>query len=284
MAEKSREALLALFQRQVTDKAYKDLIESTFNKQDDQITIGSETGLILTPRGSSNQLLSFSESIKEQSSPIWSVNFSSKLGRDKKPGSIDLSISEGKESRLFLQAGGNVGIGTNNPTYKLDVDGVVGMSGRVGTYMADSAPADGDWHTILDELDGVHGFEVIAHIIDGEDQRFGLTHAILLMSHGKKGYQNKVCSVEAGSSWLWGRFFNKIAFRWVEDVNNSSRNKAYYAIQVKSRAHYGMYNGDTKKIFFRATKIWDRDFESANSYTRITPAKKRAKISISSRK
>ncbi|MCB0641767.1 MAG: hypothetical protein KDC44_09020 [Phaeodactylibacter sp.] len=281
MAEKSREALVALFQRGVTDKAYKDLIDSTFNKQDDQMTIRSDAGLILTPRGASSKLMSFSESIQEQSSPIWSVNFGGKVGRDKQ-GSIDLSITEGQEPRLYLQAGGNVGIGTDKPKYKLDVNGIAGMAGRVGTYMADQAPADGQWHTILDELDGVHGFEIMAHIIDSEDQRFGLTHALLLMSHGKKGYQNRVCSVEAGSSWLWGRFFNKLAFRWVVDGNNSSRNQEYYAIQIKSRTHYGMRDGDTKKIFFRVTKIWDREFES-ESYSRSVSVK-RAKISISQRK
>jgi len=279
----SRTELVNIFRAGGTQRAYENLIESTFNIKDDEISITSDSGLVLTPHGPSKKLLSFSKSIANQASPIWSINFKERHGEH------SLSIHEGDQVRLYLEAGGRVGIGTDKPNYHLDVHGIAGMQGRVGTYHSDYMPADGQWHTILENLDGCHGFEIMAHINDGEDRRFGLTHALLLMSHGKRGFKNKVVSVEAGSSWLWGKFWNKIALRWIVGEANSTSTKTFYSIPIKSRTHYGMQQGKTKKIFFRVTKIWDRDYE-AETYNRIrvasTPSNStrgRAKINITPR-
>ncbi len=257
MARQTRSTLKALFRDGATDRAYIDLIDSGINISDDGINTDKDNGLVLTPKGASKQLISFFENIGDQTSPLWSVSL------DENGSEKSLDFSEKNQSRLFLQAGGNIGIGTNTPNYKLEVRGLAAMQGRVGNYTKGYLNADGKWHTIpvLSNLDGCRGYEIMAHINDEGDRRFGLTYGIMLMSHGTRGYKNKVRTVEAGSSWIWGKIWNKIKFRWAIDPKNSIPEKEKYMIQIRSRTHYGMSGGKPKKIFFRVSLLWDKDYE-----------------------
>jgi hypothetical protein len=164
---------------------------------------------------------------------------------------------------MFIQEGGRIGINTEEPNYQLDVNGLLCVKGIVGSYSTGTAFADGKWHTMngMVNLDGCQGYEIIAHIIDEKDKRFGLTIATVLMTYGKRGYKTKVISVESANKWLFGRFWNKIKFKWIIDDLNTEPGKLKYMCQIKTRGHYGMLEGQPKKIFYRVKRIWDKDFE-----------------------
>ena len=164
---------------------------------------------------------------------------------------------------MFIKNGGLVGINTENPHYQLDVNGLLAVKGMVGSFTKGNAYADAKWHTLtnLRNLSGCIMFEIIAHINDNKEQRYGLTLATLMLTQGKKGYRNKVYSVSAGSKWLWGKFMNKIQFRWVVDDLNTEPGKERYMLQMRSKSHYGMLDGKPKSMFYRVRKLWDKEFE-----------------------
>lgn len=250
-----RDGLKTRFKNNIGLEAYKSLIESTVNLKDDGLEKNEQDGLKLTLTGSSKKLLSFYERMKD--SPSWSIS----LNPDNQEG---LSINEGGDiPRIFLKDGGNIGIDTSDPRYTFDVAGLVAMEGRVGTYGQGYADADGSWQKILDRQDGCKAFEIIAHINDDEGKRFAITHAIVLISKGVKGTQKKVKTVSAGSKWLWGRFFNKISFGWKLNAEASEDGPELYDLMIKSRTHYGLDGSDKpKQIFYRVTKLWDKEFEN----------------------
>lgn len=250
-----RENLIQRF----NDPDLQDFVQSTVNILSDKIDIDDHHGLKLEARGTSKKLISFFEKIKSKS-PLWDISFDD--GNTK-----GLNISEGEESRLFIKKGGNVGIGTTSPKFKLQVEGVVAMRGRVGDFVSGSVPADGDWHAVLKNLDGCQGFEALAHINHSTDGRFALTHAVLLMSDSK-GSRNQVKSVDAASSWLWGRFLNKIKFRWVEDKESSQQGGIRYRLEIRSRTRYGVPGSETANIYYRLMKLWDKNYEdTGRGYT-----------------
>jgi len=47
----------------------------------------------------------------------------------------------------------------------------------------------------------------------------------------------------------------------VIDKSNSEGNNLKYMIQMKTRTHYGMRDGQPKQIFYRFTKLWDKQYE-----------------------
>lgn len=243
------------------DPDLRDFVQSTLNILSDGIDVDDVHGLKLEAKGTSRNLISFFDKIREQS-PIWEMSFDA----DRSEG---LKISESGEARFFLKKGGNIGIGTTDPKFKLEVDGVVGMHGRIGLFEQGNVPADGKWHTIIQNLGGCQGFEAMAHINHMNDQRFGLTYAILLMSD-KKGARNSVQSVEAGSRWLWGRLFNKLKFRWSEDKASSAPDKLRYKLEIRSHSRFGMPGARVPMIYYRLTKIWDINYEFSGDAYRPT--------------
>jgi hypothetical protein len=248
--QRNRETLLTMFH----DPDLKDLVASSINKLSDGIDTDSVNGLKLEARGTQQRLLSFYKKIQEKA-PVWDIAFST----DKK--TEGLNFAERGESRLFLQNGGNIGVGTTQPLFKMQVEGMVSMQGRVGTFASGQIPADGVWHIILNNLDGCQGFEIMAHINDDSTARFALTHAILLMSN-KKGSKNRIRSVDAASSWLWGWLFNKIRFKWTLDEQFSTNDAPRYCLAIRSRTRFGMPGGAMMNVFYRVTKLWDRNFEN----------------------
>ncbi len=257
MAQHSRSELYKIYKGGFHDKAFEHLVDSSLNIKDDRIEMSTDFGLAITPRGTSRRLMSFFEKISDRDSPLWSISF------DDNRNSKGINFAEGGQSRLFLQNGGMVGVNNDQPSYQLDVNGLVASKGWVGSFGKGTCSADGDWHTItaLRNLDGCQAFEIFAHINDDDDRRFALTNATLLISHGKRGHTLKTKTIETGSSWLWGKFLNKLKIRWIIDDVHTTQDKQKYMVQIKSRTHYGMKNGKPKPIFYRVSKLWDKDYE-----------------------
>ncbi len=243
-------------------ESYRALIDSSINKKDDGIEIDDFDGLRLSPKEDNARLLSLFGD-RTANSAEWFI----RLNPDNNRG-LDISseLTEGrtlfltvddKELNEELQPTIKVGIGTMKPQYTLDVDGTIGARARVGTFKASSIPADKQWHTILSETDGLtdcQAYEIFAHIYDSSTERYALTHAVILIAKGRKGERIKI--TRASSRYLWGRFLNRIKFRIRREYGKD-------VVQMKARDHYGFSTtGKPKMIFYRITKLWDKDFEN----------------------
>ncbi len=282
MPEYTRHDLRRQFQGGYVQNAIHNLIDSTLNISEDGMSISQDYGLALTPKGSSKKLISFFENINNRANPLWGIGLTS---TDKKV--AGLNILEGETSRLFIQNGGKIGVNNENPRCTFDVNGLIATKGIIGSYASGLVDADGKWHAVpgLRNLKGCQALEVFAHIndIDETGGRFALTYAILLMSNGHKGGQiTKIrTSVEAASRWLWGRFFNKIKFRWQLEENTDVEER--YRVEIRTRTHYGMKNGEPKKIFYRVRKMWDKEFENRKISDTTWMTKEPPKTQIRSR-
>ncbi len=226
---------------------FQDFIDSTVNKVDDGLDKDLENGLQLSPRGSSKKLMTFYEDIKEKMSS-WNLS----LNAD--PRSKGLGFSHENENEeetehfpLYLQKGGGVGIGITAPDYTLDVNGVAGMHGRVGTFRKGEVPADGKWHDIVTGLNQIHAFEVVA-MANGKKFRgkYAMTHAVAMAAYG--GYsRKKITQTRVYYRWFW----NAISFRWKGGVHD-------FSLQVRTRSNYGIGNNQEQAyITYRVMKLWD---------------------------
>ena len=149
-------------------------------------------------------------------------------------------------SRLHLQAGGNVGIGTTTPSYQLEVSGFVGSQGRLGTYAdaqcpGNEVPADGQWHPILRGLDGLHAFEIVAAAYGPAGRgRYAIAHATALSAYGSS--HSRITHKQA---WFWG-WFQKIQFRWMGSLHD-------YGLDMRTASSFG----EDARIVYHITHLFD---------------------------
>lgn len=88
-------------------------------------------------------------------------------------------------------------------------------------------PANGEWQTILTELDGLSAFEIngYAQGIKGAG-KYSVIHSIALNAYnGKGGRINSKCD-------YYGRQWNRLKLRWVGKPFN-------YQLQIKTCSNYG---------------------------------------------
>ncbi len=215
-----------------TETHFAILIDSMFNKIDDGINKNDEEGLMIFPAGDEEVLLSFYETLKEKKASWVLVN-----GKGETKGLI--LKEKGKENpTIFFQVGGNIGIGTDEPTQKLEVAGLIASQGRVGTFKKGTIPADGNWHDVLIKLSGCQGFEIVAHAGKKQKGKYSLLHATALSTFGSsKPKISKTCA-------YYGFWWNKIDCRFVGETFN-------YKLQIRTGSNYG---GDAK-ITYRIAKL-----------------------------
>jgi hypothetical protein len=242
MALLTRSTLKNLFKRGMvpSEVNFSDLIDSTVNKVDDGFSQSTTEGFMLAPQGPNNKLISFYESIRDAKAAF-------SVSMNPSPNSQGLSFNdEDNNSLLFLRKGGNVGIGTTVPNFKLEVNGMAGMTGRVGTFAVGEIPADGRWHPILSGLEGVQAFEIMAHAAGRTGRgKYALSHAIALSTYG----QGSIRHVKAS----YGFFWRKISFRWVGTETN-------FKLEAKTAANYGFLDAEEKKpavLRYWISKLWD---------------------------
>ena len=151
----TRSTLKNLFKRGSvpSEVNFSDLIDSTINKVDDGFAQSQDHGFMLAPQGKNKKMLSFFESIRDSDS-----SFSLSLNPDRHSNGLSIDDKE-HQSILFLKENGNVGVGTTSPKFKLEVAGMAGMNGRVGTFASGEVKADGEWQTIISGLEGVNAFD-----------------------------------------------------------------------------------------------------------------------------
>ncbi len=241
----TRSTLKNLFKRGSvpSEVNFSDLIDSSVNKIDDGFAQSQEHGMMLSPQGKNRKLMSFFESIRDPEA-VFSISLSPERG------SKGVSIDDANhESILFLKDNGHIGLGTTSPQFKLDVAGMAGMAGRVGTFATGEVKADGEWQTILSELEGINAFELIAQASGPENRgKYALTHAIALCNYGS-GVIKQTKSTYSKAFAL----FHRISFRWVS-------NGGEYKLQVKTTQSYGtktVKGVSHCKIKYYITKLWD---------------------------
>lgn len=232
MSSKKRKSLKNFFLKGSIPKEdnFHDFIDSTINKLDDGISREKGEGFKITSDGVNKELMSFYDNISDLT-PNWYINQVSEDGNE------GLNIGEPNGgSRLFIEKGGNVGIGNTTPNSKLDVNGIVSSHGRVGLYSFGEIPADGNWHDVITNLDEYNIFEIVAST--GKKGAHALLHAIALATYGKSKPGISKTNARYGSSR------NNIDVRW----NGSYFN---YQLQIRTKKNYGdgvMINYNISKL------------------------------------
>lgn len=89
-------------------------------------------------------------------------------------------------------------------------------------------PADGEWQTILTELDGLSAFEIIGYAQGSpKTGKYCVIHSIVLNAYnGKKGRIHSKCDYYG---WHW---WKRLKLRWIGNPFN-------YQLQIKTCSDYG---------------------------------------------
>ena len=143
----------------------------------------------------------------------------------------DLVISNGVSGNriLTLKSDGRIGVNTLNPESTMHIQGNIRFNGRVGNLGEKNiVPANGKWHTIMDNLRGCHIFEVVARAYGQQGQgKYATLYAIASNAYnGKKG---RISCSRNKYGWQWWR---RIGLRWVGTPFD-------YKLQIKTFSDYG---------------------------------------------
>ncbi len=206
-----------------TEKHFEDLIDSSINAVDDAINVDEQDGLKLSATNKRSRILSFFKKSNQQS-PDYQIDIN-------KNNSDKLTISSAEsDSIITLSKNGHIGINKINPSVELDVNGTIAIKKQLGTFVKSVAFADGNWHDVVSNLDGISSFELNAKAEGKIGQGYySVCHAIVLSTFGGKLSKNKIKISEAH----YESFRNKIQLRWVGDMHN-------YTLQIRTRRHYGI--------------------------------------------
>jgi hypothetical protein len=241
MAVTSRLQLKKAFEKGAipTQQDFSNLIDSMIHKQEDGL-ISEDEGLRISPKGPNKRLLTFFSNLTDFK-PTWSIE---QYPKNSPEFGLNLVNQEG-ESKLFIRHDGNIGIGTNEPTTKLDVNGNVNMQGRRGTYTSGQVPGDGGWYNITPKLSQCHAFELIAKISKPGRGLHAMLHAFALSTF--KGSKSQITKSHA----YYNSFRDKLDLRWVGNNFN-------YYLQIKTKRNYGAGN----MINYYLTNLWWEDEEA----------------------
>jgi hypothetical protein len=230
MAVRNRKTLIESFgsgQRPSSDD-FRNLIESTVNILDDGFSKDAQTGIKLAPISEKEgTVMTFLQSMTEDGSR-WEFDVIEK----------DLRISRiaenKKEQLILLKQDGNMELGDSDG--EVHVKGTLRSDFRSGKKSKPEAFADGRWHDITEDLEGIHALEVIC--VMGE--RHTGKHAVLL-AHATHCFGAKPRIRKLRSHY--GAFGNKLQLRWV-------RSGFCCKLQVRTRFPLG------KKIAIHSSATW----------------------------
>jgi len=238
-----------------TEEDFKDLIDSMVNIKEDGFTKTNKEGLKIYSVEDTNSFLTFYNHTDKINSFLTvrsdggnahpSLKFTAGEMHIKNAGGRGENMETGADDNsFFFHLDGKMGIGKEcDPAYKMEVDGMVGMKGRIGTYEQGSVPADRKWHPIIKGLKHCQAFEVMARTGRAGSGKFAMLHAIAISTYGNS--KNKIRKTSA----YYGLFWNKINLRWVGTTHD-------YTLEMRTNSNYTDRNGEVK-IFYTVTKLWD---------------------------
>lgn len=223
---------------------YEYLLDSVIVQQDDGFSKDEENGFIISPISSSKRLVTFYKNM-DRLEPFFHIEKDNLKSPSLKfqPGQLN-EDDNADLSSFFFHQDGRLGLGKrSNPAYKADINGFVGMEGRIGNFRSGSVAADGKWHPIVNKLDNCQAFEVMARTGKTGTGKFSILHATALSAYGNSHSKiKKTCA-------YYGFFWNKLNLRWTGKTRE-------YALELRSNRNYG----DDVKIFYNVTKLWDDAF------------------------
>lgn len=250
----SRDSLKKLFGAgtKPTAEDFASLIDSMVNKVNDNYSSDPEDGVKIAPAESNDRYISLFSSTdalatNEASWALREVDDNGQsalsLNQVDKPEKEDDPAKE--STRLYLAPEGQLGVGTTTPQNDLDVNGITGMQGRVGTYVdpsidfsTDPVIADGKWHNVLLNLSQFQIFEVIASVYEeGKSPRYSLLKLDLLYAYGN--VQNTSMRVRSG-------ILSGLDFQLVKNKDKTQN------LQIRTRTKYD----STPSIQVNITKLW----------------------------
>jgi hypothetical protein len=234
-----------------TETHFGYLIDSAIIKHDDGISKDEENGYIISPLASSKRLITFYGNM-DRVEPYFYVEKDSQKSASLKfqSGKIEEGRQGTDDNSFFLHQNGNLGIGKRSDNkLKLDVNGFTGSTGRTGTYKADTVPADGQWHTIVEGLNNCQAFEVVARTGKRGTGKFSLMHAIAMATYGNS--HSKIKKTNA----YFGFFWNKLNLRWKGTTYN-------YSLQLRSNRNFGK----GVDIYYNITRLWDDELFLPEDY------------------
>lgn len=248
-----RQRLLAYFRngKIPTEEHYSDLINSMVHKDDDGFSKDTENGLKIYSDDSSNNLVSFYKDINSID-PFYVISKDKTDPDCLKLQAFDESANdiENNSTAFFLHTNGKVGIGkTCADQYKTEIDGFVGMQGRIGTFKSGSVHADGTWQAIISNLKNGQAFEIVARAGKKGTGKFAIMHATALSVFGPKG--GKIRRTNAHYGFYW----NKLNLRWTGNSKN-------YNLEIKSNSNYG----EGVDIYYTITRLWNDQLFLSNDY------------------
>ncbi|SNX71083.1 hypothetical protein SAMN05878503_10836 [Cereibacter ovatus] len=233
-----------------TAEHYRDLIDSSVNQVEDGFSKTVADGLRLSSLGSSRRVLSFYEGVGTPY-PAWVMDHGDDNSLHLRPdrgGAAPAAVAG-----LTLTRDGRLGVHEAQPGCRMDVDGVVRMSGRMGRAILDddAVPADGRWHDITPELTGCQAFEVMAGV-GGEpgEGRYSMLHAVAMNAfHPRNGVLNWLFGrrpIRAQTA-MYGRFADRIRLRWVPTAL-----RHHFRLQIRANSSFG----PDKVIRYSLTQLW----------------------------
>ncbi len=255
-----------------TAQHYSDLIDSVVTWKDDGFDKSPAEGWRIAAVGERRALMSFYRSVGEPE-PEWMLAHGRERGalhlRQGDPGGAD--DAAGAESDLAVTRDGGVGVRCDQPRWRLDVNGVARMRGRIGTARPGAlatVPADGTWHDITEPLEGCQALEVVAGA-GGEvgAGRYALVHAVALNAYNPRNpLLNWLLgrrSIRAQTA-VFGGYSDRIRLRWRTATRDEPaegeaaprggerRYNRPYTLQVRTQAAYG----GAYRIRYYVTRLW----------------------------
>ncbi|MFA8434705.1 MAG: hypothetical protein ACEPOZ_09335 [Marinifilaceae bacterium] len=214
-----------------TEEHFGDLVDSMLNIVDEGFDKSAEKGVALAPLNEKGRVAGIYRDITEEDA-LWGLDV------EEKTGNISFKQFENKDT-LTLDQHGRVGIGQKEPHYQLETSGMAGFYGRAGTFARGMVRADGEWHTITEELKGCWALEVIAGCGKPKSGSYALTQATAMHCFGaKKKIYNR-------QSW-YGTRCKKIKLRWRGGVEGC-------VLQIKTRCDYG----EGVMIQYNISNLWE---------------------------
>ncbi|MBT8340074.1 MAG: hypothetical protein HKP58_04360 [Desulfatitalea sp.] len=228
---------------------FADLIDSMLNMVDEGFDKSPADGLKVSQLGENTALMSFYHHT-DLNRPIWTLTCNRDNGR--------LIIKNGSgQPSMVLSADGHVGIGQSMPQYPLDVAGVIAAQGRTGGIKG-LAPADGQWHPIVENLTGCQALEIMAGVGKPKTGRYALVRATALNTFHPKGifmnFLNLKRRIHCQHAYYRSRC-DRILLRWQGSGGT-------YALALKTKGAYP----DGIQVQYNVTRLWF-DKTMAGSFT-----------------
>lgn len=288
MTKQDRTTLKSFFRDGALPSAerYADLIDSTVNQIEDGFSKTPGDGLRLASVGESRAVMSLYQGLStpypswvlEHGETVGSLHFRQGLGLA--GNDLDSEASNAKSdsvsggttpapSGVTLSCDGRLGVHSDTPEWRLDVDGIARMQGRIGqpTQGMEEVPADGRWQDVTRSMTGCQAFEVMAGA-GGEVNygRYSMVHAIAMNAYHPR---NPILNWLFGrrrirsQTAMYGSYADRIRLRWV-----ATNERHHFKLQMRTNANFG----EGKTIRYYMTRLW---FDPTMSGSRGGPTRER---------